>query len=342
MKLKFKGNEILENKTLQDLLINVVDKVNFVRWNEGSYTDGLGKELNIKLVNENICITDGLWSKEIDRNAIIGVNIEDVELNKIFTSFEIASLFKKDEKSIRYYIKSGVLERNKDYRKAGRINLISVSSMEKIYGNIFSIRLSDLVGLKWKYLTNEEKEYLLNYSNCYFQNDEVDGKCLVDFYNSNLSVSGYLNPGDSKIIIDDESILNISEIRKFKLYYITVKLDNWDYFKEVDKEGYINNFFFVNGMNKGDKAIFHISKDAARGVHGVYAWGTIVGDPEIVTDKSNYCYGKKAIDIRFDKISKDIPLITHEDCTRYINIFMNNHKVSDKAQYEIVDLLDIK
>lgn len=338
MELKFLSNEVLENKALQDLLVNLSSKVSFIKWNDGSYTEGLGKDIVIEYVTDELCFTDGLWSKAIGNDVIFGLNVEDIELNKIFTTYEIAALFRKDEKVIRYYIKNGSLERFKDYRKAGRINFVNLDSMVKIYGELFKIRINDLKGLKWKYLSEYEREFLLSSAKTY---KESTDECIIDFENCNLSITGSTN-ANNDIIINDNAELTLSEIRKFKLYYISVNIENWDYFKNVDKVGYVNNFFYVNGMNKGDKAIFHISKNENKGVHGVYAWGTIVGDPKVVTDEGNYCKGRKAIDIRFDRISKDKPLMAFDEINKYVNNFFGNKIIDQKYQYEIIKKLDIK
>lgn len=340
MELKFLSNEVLENKSLQELLVNLSAKISFIKWNDGSYTEGLGKDKVIEYVNDELCFTEELWVEPVVKNVIFGLKIYDIELNKIFTTYEVANLFRKDEKSIRYYIKNGQLERFKDYRKAGRINFVNLNSMERIYGELFRVRLNDLAGLKWKYLSNDEKEFLLSSAKIYKENSSTD-ECIVDFENSNLSIKGLTN-SNNDVIVNDSTELELSEIRKFKLYYISVNIDNWDYFDKVDKVGYVNNFFYVNGMKKGDKAIFHISKNEEKGVHGVYAWGTIVGEPKVVDDKNNYCYGKKAIDIRFDKFSKDKPLMTFDELSEYVNNFFGNKIISQEYQYEIVKKLDIK
>lgn len=215
MELKFKGNEILDNKILQDLLINTVEKVTFVKWIDESYADGLEKNIDIEIVNNNISVTDGHWRKEITEDIIIGIKIRDIEINKVYNSYEIAALFRKDEKSIRYQISKGALVKSKDYRKAGRITFISLNSVEKIYGELFKIRLVDFEGLKWKYLNDEEKEYLLSRSNPYFNSNKKYGECIVDFSEYNLSITGYLkdNNGEDILIIDDESVLYNSENR---------------------------------------------------------------------------------------------------------------------------------
>lgn len=127
-----------------------------------------------------------------------------------------------------------------------------------------------------------------------------------------------------------------------KLYYESVNIEEWNFFENIKGVGDVNNFFYIKGMNKEDKVIIHISKSKNNDINGVYAWGTIVGNAEIEQNPANFCYGKKAVNVRIECFSKDTPLLTHEVCKEYIKNFRSTHKLSEEAKNKIVELLGIQ
>lgn len=215
MELKFKGSEILENKTLQDTIINITEKVTVIKWHDNSITNGLGKNINIEYIDNLPYITDGLYSKPISKNMLIGIKIKDISINSVYTSSELAALFRKDEKSIRHRITTGHLEQGKDYRKAGRINLINLSSMERIYKPLYKVRLSDVVGLQWQHLSNDEQTEIIASSRIEYketttaENGLTRGTCLVisDKYALYTEANYTIINGNNAIDIDNNSVL---------------------------------------------------------------------------------------------------------------------------------------
>lgn len=215
MELKFKGSELLANETLQDILVNITDKITFIKWHDNSITNGLGKDITLEYIDNQLCITEGLYSKSISKDMIIGVKVKDIAINSVFTSSEIASLYSKDEKAIRYYILNGQLEAGKDYRKAGRINLISLESMEKIYGPLAIVRLSSLAGVPHKFLCKEEIAELAcnsrieyDYNDCESK-EGATGTCtvIIDKYALFIKATYTVINGNKAIAIDKDSVL---------------------------------------------------------------------------------------------------------------------------------------
>ena len=56
------------------------------------------------------------------------------KLEEVYTLNEAAELYGKSEGTLRSAIKSGKFLEKKDWRKAGRITLITKDAMERVYG----------------------------------------------------------------------------------------------------------------------------------------------------------------------------------------------------------------
>lgn len=57
-------------------------------------------------------------------------------LNEVYTMQEIAQLYNLSEGTLRYNIRTGKFQEDKDFRRSGRIILILKSAMEREYGNL--------------------------------------------------------------------------------------------------------------------------------------------------------------------------------------------------------------
>ena len=57
-------------------------------------------------------------------------------INKVMTVSEAANMWNISEGTIRAAIKRGKFVKDIDYRKAGRITLITKDAMERVYGNV--------------------------------------------------------------------------------------------------------------------------------------------------------------------------------------------------------------
>lgn len=142
--MKFTGKQILESEELRDLLQNYVSRVMKIVWHDGSITDGLGKDIRVEYVGELnetkenlvISVVDGLWSEPITNNMILTIENPNMDLYNVFTTTEAALLWGKEESTVRKACQSGRFEQWKDYRKSGRITLITKEAMERVYGKM--------------------------------------------------------------------------------------------------------------------------------------------------------------------------------------------------------------
>jgi hypothetical protein len=57
-------------------------------------------------------------------------------LTEVYTMQEIAQLYGLSEGSLRYNIRTGKFQEDKDFRRSGRIILILKSAMEREYGKL--------------------------------------------------------------------------------------------------------------------------------------------------------------------------------------------------------------
>ena len=74
--------------------------------------------------------------------------------------------------------------------------------------------------------------------------------------------------------------------------------------------------------------ILHVGLQNKNYQSGVYAYGTVVYGPYILEDSpTEYCNGKRTVDVRIDKISNDMPMITHEQCKRYTGQYRSVHRI---------------
>lgn len=130
--MRYTGKEILENNELSDFLINSTCRVVELKSYDGSITKGYGRDIQFDIINNQICIYEGLWSIPIIDTMKFLVEIPNSALYNVFTLNEAAAIWGKDESSVRKSLKK--LRINYDYRKAGRITFISKESMIKLYG----------------------------------------------------------------------------------------------------------------------------------------------------------------------------------------------------------------
>lgn len=130
--MKVTGKEVLENNELREFLLNSGCRVLEIKWHDGSITKGYGKKIYIEKVNDTISFTEGLWSEEIRGNVEILLELPNLDLYKVFTLTEASAIWGKDESTIRKSLSR--FTQFKEYRKAGRITLISKEAMLRVYG----------------------------------------------------------------------------------------------------------------------------------------------------------------------------------------------------------------
>ena len=79
---------------------------------------------------------DGLWSEKIKDDMTLVIEDPNTNLYSVFTTTEAALIWKKEESTIRKAISNCKFQKWVEYRKAGRITLITKSAMERVYGKV--------------------------------------------------------------------------------------------------------------------------------------------------------------------------------------------------------------
>lgn len=70
------------------------------------------------------------------RSQISDIAIENNVLNEVITIQEAAAIWNKEESTLRRVLGGPRFVEGKDYRKAGKVWLISRSAMERVYGKV--------------------------------------------------------------------------------------------------------------------------------------------------------------------------------------------------------------
>lgn len=130
--MKFTGKEILEDKELSNFLLNLNCNVLEMKWCDGSITSGYGREIQIDYVDDRLSLVEGLWSEPIKDNIELIFESPNLDLYKVFTLSEAAAIWGRDESTLRRAL--GKFHQFKEYRKAGRITLITREAMIRVYG----------------------------------------------------------------------------------------------------------------------------------------------------------------------------------------------------------------
>ena len=130
--MKFTGKEILEDKELSNFLLNSNCSVLKIKWCDGSITSGYGREIQIDYVDDRLSLVEGLWSEPIKGNIELIFELPNLDLYKVFTLSEAAAIWGRDESTLRRAL--GKFHQFKEYRKAGRITLITREAMIRVYG----------------------------------------------------------------------------------------------------------------------------------------------------------------------------------------------------------------
>lgn len=127
------GDLSQETKTSLLERVNVWDDVK-----EGDCLVDLTEELTVegKIIDGEIIIKDNAIIYDPKEGKPVISNPLKITLNDVFTVQEASELWKVTEGAIRKAIASKKLIIGIDYRKAGRITLISKEAMERLYGEL--------------------------------------------------------------------------------------------------------------------------------------------------------------------------------------------------------------
>lgn len=113
-------------------------------------------------------------------------------------------------------------------------------------------------------------------------------------------------------------------------YIEPIKLRNWNLFYKVKGPGHVEPFLATRDMQLDDIVMLHVDEQNPAHESGVYAYGTVIYGPYILTDSPNdYCNNKLAVDIRIDRIEYGEPLLTHEQCKRYTGQYRTVHAIAN-------------
>lgn len=144
--MRIMGSEIINSKNLQQKVLNkkilkVIEPGYKADLNKTKAFLGYAKDndyiSNIKQGDLYIYIKNSNWVKKVLPNTVL-VFEEDIdvksELYNIYNITEASLLWGKQQSTIRKAIKSNKFVEGIEYRKSGRIVLITRKAMERVYG----------------------------------------------------------------------------------------------------------------------------------------------------------------------------------------------------------------
>ena len=77
------------------------------------------------------------------------------------------------------------------------------------------------------------------------------------------------------------------------------------------RPGHVEPFLATRDMQIGDIVMLHVGKQDPAHESGIYAYGTVIYGPYILTDSpDDYCNNKLTVDIRIDRIEYEKPILT--------------------------------
>lgn len=131
----------LPEETKDDLLerVNCIDGITGDDVGCGECIVDLTDELSVsgKIENDELIIDDEAIIYSPEEGLVLeAVELPMLDINNVMTVTEASERWGITEGAIRAAIKTKKFILGIDYRKAGRITLISVSSMERVYGEI--------------------------------------------------------------------------------------------------------------------------------------------------------------------------------------------------------------
>lgn len=145
--MRIMGAEIINSKNLQNKVLN--KKLLKVIYSPGYETDFNETESFLNYSKENnhifnveqgdlcICQKDTCWLRKLSPEYVLlfedDIEIES-ELYNIYNITEASLLWGKQQSTIRKAIKSNKFIEGIEYRKSGRIVLITRKAMERVYG----------------------------------------------------------------------------------------------------------------------------------------------------------------------------------------------------------------
>lgn len=150
--MNYSGSQILNSIELQNLLITNKAPVLEVIDNNENITKKLGNYIYISKSDDNLLLTGDLQTQAITPDmtiTFVGLELTiNSELYHVYTSTEAAKLWDKDESTVRRAIMTGRFIYGVDYRKAGRISLITKDAMIRVFGPPKKLTSTNRKGVK--------------------------------------------------------------------------------------------------------------------------------------------------------------------------------------------------
>ena len=122
-------------------------------------------------------------------------------------------------------------------------------------------------------------------------------------------------------------------------FFEPINLIQWNMFEKVKSVGHIEPFLAVKNMQLGDIVLLHVGKQDKSKESGVYAYGTIVKGPYILTNSpEDYCNNKNTVDVKIKYISYGEPLIDTNKSKLIFSQFRRVYKLSIESVDKLLEL----
>ena len=125
---------------------------------------------------------------------------------------------------------------------------------------------------------------------------------------------------------------------------VTKKEEFEDYIRNMTIRGHggtdVEPFLATQSMNLGDIVLLHVGQQDKNYESGVYAYGTVIDGPFILTDHpDDYCNGKNTVMIKIERIEYSKPFISHDTCKEFSGQFRTVHRIDPCFYDQIMQLL---
>ncbi len=133
--MRFGVKEIIKSEKMKKVLIDYGWNVNEVEWYDGSKSEN--QDYYLEYVNEkiSICSKEGLYSEPLEGSGMVAINVKipNETIFQVVTASEGAALWGIDEGTVRKALPKFYF--GSEYRKAGRITLVTIEGMKRIFGD---------------------------------------------------------------------------------------------------------------------------------------------------------------------------------------------------------------
>ena len=129
-----------------------------------------------------------------------------------------------------------------------------------------------------------------------------------------------------KDIVINEYLKGVIENQEVNYFFESANnIGEWNLFQEITAIGQVVNFHATKDMKIGDIAFIYIGNNNYGYVPGVYAIATVISEPFMEYEED----GELMVELRFDKISYDKPLISKEEFEKYNTQVRSVHVIND-------------